>query len=88
MTSIRRPQGAMRVAIAVWLLVVAASCERTPSKSDYVSARVTEMCGDLKGSEAQACRIAVIKEFVNVPFEEMVRRFPKPEPRRRPSCAF
>lgn len=74
----------------VWLtliaIVVLASCERVPSKSDYVSARVTEMCKGRSGDELRACRIAVIKQFTDMPLEEMQRRFPKPEPRARPSC--
>ncbi len=65
------------------------SCERSPSKSDYVSARVSERCRDLETTEAlQACRLAVITEFQDVPFEELKRRYPPPEPRPRPSCTL
>ena len=67
-------------------IVVLSSCERTPSKSDYVSARVSELCKGQKGDELRACRIAVIKQFQGTTLEEMQRRYPKPEPRARPSC--
>ena len=70
------------------IAVVLASCERTPSKSDYVSAQVTALCEGQTGNELRACRIAVIKQFQDVPLEEMQRRFPPPEPRPRPSCGF
>ena len=65
-----------------------ASCERTPSKSDYVSAQVTALCEGQSGDELRACRIAVIKQFKDTPLEEMQRRFPPPEPRPRPSCGL
>ena len=70
------------------IAVVLASCERTPSKSDYVSAQVTALCEGQTGNELRACRIAVIKQFQDMPLEEMQRRFPPPEPRPRPSCGF
>ncbi|MCR9097314.1 MAG: hypothetical protein NXI30_24105 [bacterium] len=70
------------------IAVVLASCERTPSKSDYVSAQVTALCEGQIGNELRACRIAVIKQFQDMPLEEMKRRFPPPEPRSRPSCGF
>jgi hypothetical protein len=74
----------------VWLaalaIIVLASCERTPSKSDYVSARVSVLCEGQSSDALRACRIAVIKQFSDTPLEEMQRRFPKPEPRSRPSC--
>ena len=76
----------------VWIAVLAIlflfSCKRSPSKSDYVSARVTEMCKDLSSEELQACRIAVISQFADTPLEEMQLRYPPPEPRLRPSCGL
>lgn len=82
--------GASPRAVAACLgLLLMASCERTPSKSDYVSARVSERCADLETTEAlQACRLAVITEFQDVPFEQLKRRYPPPEPRPRPSCTL
>jgi len=76
--------------VAVFLLVglLFASCERTPLKSDYVSAQVTPLCEGQSGDELRACRIAVMKQFQDTPLEEMQRRFPPPEPRPRPSCGF
>ena len=81
----RRHAGVILFVLGALLL---ASCERTPSKSDYVSAQVTEICAGQTGDELRACRIAVIKQFKDTPLEEMQRRFPPPEPRSRPSCSF
>ena len=84
-----RPGASPRVITACLGLLLMASCERSPSKSDYVSARVRERCAELETTEAlQACRLAVIVEFQDVPFEELKRRYPPPEPRRRPSCTL
>ncbi len=77
---------APRVWLSILAIVVLSSCERTPSKSDYVSAQVTELCKGQKGNDLRACRLAVIKQFMDTPFEEMQRRFPVPETRSRPSC--
>lgn len=66
-----------------------ASCERKPSKSDYVSARVRALCADEETTEAlQACRLAVIQQLQDVPFEELKERYPPPAPRSRPSCSL
>ena len=80
------PSPSRRVWIAILSFLVLSSCERTPSKSDYVSARVTEMCRGQTGEALQSCRLAVIKQFKDTPFEEMKRRYPPPTPRPRPSC--
>ena len=79
-------RGHLSVLVGLVALVVLVSCERTPSKSDYVSAQVTALCAEQSGNELRACRIAVIKQFSNTPLEEMQRRFPAPAPRMRPSC--
>ena len=68
------------------LIIVVTSCERVPSKSDYVSAQVSKLCEGEKGDSLRACRLAVINEFKDTPLEDLQRRFPKPEPRARPSC--
>ena len=87
----RVPPGLWRTSLSVWAaaltIVGIASCERTPSKSDYVSAQVSALCKGQSSDELRACRIAVIKQFSDTPLEEMQRRFPPPEPRARPSCA-
>ena len=77
----------LRAVCAVAALLLSLSCERPASKSDYVSARVSEMCQGDSRDELQTCRIAVIKQFKDVPLEELRRRYPEPEPRPRPSCA-
>ena len=82
-TPVARHVGVVVVVLAGLAL---ASCERTPSKSDYVSAQVTALCEGQSGDELRACRIAVIKQFKDTPLEEMQRRFPAPEPKPRPSC--
>ena len=74
--------------IAALAILAITSCERVPSKSDYVSARVTELCKDLSSEELQACRLAVIGQFADTPLEEMQLRYPPPEPRMRPSCGL
>lgn len=74
--------------IAALTILMLASCERVPSKSDYVSARVTELCGGLPTQELQTCRVAVITQFADTPLEEMKLRYPPPEPRSRPSCGL
>ena len=84
----RRARLPARAIVCGLLLSLAVSCERTPSKSDYVSAQVTVLCAGKTGDDLRACRIAVIKQFKDTPLEEMQRRFPEPEPRPRPSCGL
>ncbi|HPG24897.1 MAG: hypothetical protein H6748_06025 [Spirochaetaceae bacterium] len=80
--------GGRGLAIVLTALVVLASCERTPSKSDYVSARVTALCAEETTVEGlQSCRLAVINQFKDTPLEELERTYPRPEPRPRPSCS-
>lgn len=75
----------LRVWALALLIIGVTSCERVPSKSDYVSAQVTELCAGESGDALRACRLAVINQFKDTPLEEMQRRFPKPEPWSRPS---
>lgn len=63
-------------------------CQGEPTKSQYVSAVVREECGGMRGIPAQACRIAVIKRFADVPLEEMKAQYPPPAPPDRPSCSL
>ncbi len=76
----------LAVALVLAAAVALASCERTPSKSDYVSAQVTALCEGRTGDALRECRIAVIKTFKDTPLEELQQRFPPPVPRPRPSC--
>lgn len=78
----------IRVWIATLAILALASCERTASKSDYVSARVAELCQGEANEDPQACRLAVIKQFLPMSLEELKRRYPKPELQNRPSCGF
>ncbi len=63
-------------------------CSAEPTKSQYVSAVVRAECAGLRGTEAQGCRVAVIKRFSKVPLEEMKAKYPAPAPPDRPSCSL
>ncbi len=63
-------------------------CQSEPTKSQYVSAVVRQECAGLRGTEAQSCRIAVIKRFADVPLSEMKAQYPPPDPPDRPSCSL
>ncbi len=76
----------LRIWALACLIIGVTSCERVPSKSDYVSAQVTALCAGKSGDSLRACRLAVINQFKDTPLEDLQRRFPKPEPRSRPSC--
>ncbi|MFK7898615.1 MAG: hypothetical protein AB8G23_22470 [Myxococcota bacterium] len=85
-TAAPRFSGTLRVWAVAFLIIGLTSCERVPSKSDYVSAQVTALCDGETLDALRACRLAVINQFKDMPLEEMQRRFPRPEPRARPSC--
>ena len=53
------------VAVAVFLLggLLLASCERTPSKSDYVSAQVTVLCEAQSGDERHKDAMQLLQEL-------------------------
>lgn len=80
----RRHRQAPRVSsrrALLWLLTAAAmlaACERTPSKADYVDEQVRVQCAEQRGEAFKLCRIGVIKQFLDVPLEEMQKRFPPP----------
>jgi hypothetical protein len=76
------------VVLATSALVLGASCERIPTKSDYVSAQVTKECRGKTGQALQLCRLVVIKKFKDVPFEDMKRRYPVPELKQRGACSM
>ena len=76
------------VLVAASTLILGASCERTPTKSDYVSAQVTKQCRGKTGQALQLCRLVVIKKFKDVPFEDMKRRYPVPELKQRGACSM
>ena len=74
--------------VAAAALVAGASCDRTPTKSDYVSAQVTKECRGTSGRELQVCRIVVIKKYKDVPLEVLKERFPVPELKQRHACSM
>lgn len=77
---LRRP--ARRAILAgLFPLLFASSCERVPTKADYVGSRVEVECEGQSGEAFTLCRIEVIKRYMDVPFEEMQKRFPPPPPK-------
>lgn len=55
--------------VTMVFVVGAIACTAEPTKSQYVSAVVTEECAEFTGTEKQSCRIEVIKRFTRVSFE-------------------
>ena len=65
-----------------------ASCERTPTKSDYVRSRVTTECADQTGDAFSLCRLEVIKKYMDASLEDMQKHFPPPPPpKSRLACS-
>jgi hypothetical protein len=67
--------------------LVAASCERTPTKADYVDSRVVAECAGRSGEAFTLCRLEVIKKYLDVPLEDMKKQFPAPVYKDRMGCA-
>lgn len=65
---------------------VVASCERTPTKSDYIDARVQVECAGRSGEAFRLCRLEVIKKYMRVPLEALQAQFPPPEVEGRMGC--
>ncbi len=88
-----RVHSSPRKRIAPWVAClllgwVWGGCESEPTKSQWVSSVVRKECAGLKGTEAQRCRIIVIKRFANVSIEEMKQQYPEPEPPDGPSWSL
>jgi len=64
-----------------------AGCERTPTKADYVDARVVVECAGRTGEAFTLCRLEVIKKYLPVPLEQMQRDFPAPVFEDRMGCS-
>jgi len=63
-------------------------CQRTPFRSEQVSARGIEMGAEREATETlPSCRRAVIDGSKDMPLEKLKRRDPEPELRPRPSCS-
>lgn len=70
------------------MLVVLASCERAPTKAEYVDGRVAVECEGQSGEAFTLCRLEVIKKYMDVPLEEMQKHFPPPPPpKSRLACS-
>lgn len=67
--------------------LVFASCEREPTKSDYIDARVKVECAGQTGEAFRSCRLEVIKKYMRVPLEELQSQFPPPAVGGRTGCA-
>ncbi|MFO0689700.1 MAG: hypothetical protein U0900_13415 [Myxococcota bacterium] len=63
-----------------------ASCERTPTRAEYVDDRVAAECAGRTGDAFTACRLDVIKKYLDVPLEEMQKQFPAPVRKDRLGC--
>ncbi len=74
--------------VTVLLGVFWGGCEGERTKSQYVGAVVSQECAALSGDERRACRLAVIKRFVDVPLEQMRADYPEPPAPDRPSCSL
>jgi hypothetical protein len=74
--------------MSLTLMLAWGGCAAEPTKSQYVSAVVTQECSKFVGSERRECRIEVIKRFIDVSLEEMKANYPEPEPPSRPGCAL
>jgi hypothetical protein len=74
--------------VAIAFALGAIACSAEPTKSQYVSAVVTQECAEFTNTAKQSCRIEVIKRFTRVSFEEMKAMYPKPEPTARPGLAL
>lgn len=81
----RRAAPGVVVGLALAALV-GASCERTPTKSDYIDARVQVECGGRTGEAFRLCRLEVIKKYMRVPLEELQAQFPPPKVEGRMGC--
>ncbi|MEZ4334578.1 MAG: hypothetical protein R3F35_22715 [Myxococcota bacterium] len=66
--------------------LIVASCERTPTKSDYIDARVQVECADRTGEAFRLCRLDVIKKYMRVPLESLQAQFPPPKVEGRMGC--
>jgi len=76
------------VALSIALLLLAGSCQRTATKSQYISSQVTVVCADTKSDALRACRIEVIKTLSSFTLEELKQKYPEPVLADRPGCWF
>ena len=86
----RRVMPRSRVAASIALLIAGstlASCERTPTKADYVDDRVAAECAGRTGEAFTLCRLEVIKKYMHVPLDQMQAQFPAPEIQDRLGCS-
>lgn len=87
-TRSRRPRSATRIVAALLAASLAlASCERTPTKAEYVDDRIAVECAGRSGEAFTLCRLEVIKKYMDVPLETMQSQFPAPVRKDRMGCA-
>lgn len=74
----------------IGLLVVSlvlASCERTPTKAEFVDHRVEVECAGKTGEAFKLCRLDVIKKYLDVSLEQMQANLPPPPARSVFACS-
>lgn len=81
----RSPARAVPALLAAALLI--ASCERTPTKAEYVDDRIAVECDGRSGEAFGQCRLEVIKKYMHVPLEAMQQQFPAPVRKDRMGCS-
>ncbi|MBK7950117.1 MAG: hypothetical protein IPK00_15505 [Deltaproteobacteria bacterium] len=81
----RFPRRAVAALLAAGLAL--ASCERTPTKAEYVDDRVAVECAGRSGDAFTLCRLEVIKKYMHVPLETLQSQFPAPVRKDRMGCA-
>ena len=79
-----RRSGLVGLLAAISLL---ASCERPPTKADFVDHRVGIECAGKTGEAFKLCRLDVIKKYLDVPLEQMQATLPPPPAKSVFSCS-
>lgn len=79
-----RTSGPIGLLAAIFLL---ASCERTPTKAEFVDHRVRIECDGKTGEEFRLCRLDVIKKYLDVSLEQMQATLPPPPVKSAFSCS-
>lgn len=82
----KRSRALVPVAMLVAILALA-SCERTPTKAEFVDHRVEIECAGKTGEAFKLCRLDVIKKYLDVSLEQMQANLPPPPARSVFACS-
>jgi hypothetical protein len=85
-TMSKRSSAAAPIALLAAMLALA-SCERTPTKAEFVDHRVGIECAGKTGEAYKLCRLDVIKKYLDVSLEQMQATLPPPPARSVFSCS-